>query len=131
MNIIMLINVIMLNIIMLINVIMWNIIMLINVKMPTFVGILTYIIMMNTSTMSLKARKVFIFSIIVFMNIWYFMLSLAEYGQVFIILGATLACTLTSTYLTIATAKILVECDIKIALAFYCGLVLLFGDFDS
>ena len=31
----------------------------------------------------------------------------------------------------IATAKILVDCDIKIALTFYCGLVLLFGDFDS
>ena len=35
-------------------------IMLINVKMPTIVGILTIIIMTNTSPGSLKAREVFI-----------------------------------------------------------------------
>ena len=34
--------------------------MLINVKMPTIVGILTFIIMTNTSPGSLKAREVFI-----------------------------------------------------------------------
>ena len=35
--------------------------MLINVKMPTIVGILTFISMINTTSESLKARKVFIF----------------------------------------------------------------------
>ena len=33
-------------------------IMLINVKMPTFVGILTFISMINTTSDGLKARKV-------------------------------------------------------------------------
>ena len=36
-------------------------IMLINVKMPTIVGILKFISMINTTSESLKARKVFIF----------------------------------------------------------------------
>ena len=36
-------------------------IMLINVKMPTIVGILTFISMISTPSKSLKARKVFIF----------------------------------------------------------------------
>ena len=36
-------------------------IMLINVKMPTIVGILTFIGMINATDESLKARKVFIF----------------------------------------------------------------------
>ena len=36
-------------------------IMLINVKMPTIVGILTFISMVNKTSESLKARKVFIF----------------------------------------------------------------------
>ena len=35
-------------------------IMLINVKIPTIVGILTFISMMNTTSGSLKARQVFI-----------------------------------------------------------------------
>ena len=35
--------------------------MFINVKMPTIVGILTFISMINTTSNSLKARKVFIF----------------------------------------------------------------------
>ena len=35
-------------------------IMLINVKMPTFVGILTFISLINTTAKTLKARKVFI-----------------------------------------------------------------------
>ena len=35
-------------------------IMLINVKMPTIVGILTFICMINTTAEWLKARKVFI-----------------------------------------------------------------------
>ena len=34
--------------------------MLINVKMPTIVGILTFISMINTACESLKARKIFI-----------------------------------------------------------------------
>ena len=34
---------------------------LINVKMPTIVGILTFISMMNTASESLEARKAFIF----------------------------------------------------------------------
>ena len=36
-------------------------IMLINVKMPTIVGILTFMSMRNKTSESLKARKVFIF----------------------------------------------------------------------
>ena len=36
-------------------------IMLINVKIPTIVGILTFISMINTTFDSLKARNVFIF----------------------------------------------------------------------
>ena len=36
-------------------------IMLINVKMPTILGILTFISMINKTSESLKARKVFIF----------------------------------------------------------------------
>ena len=35
--------------------------MLINIKMPTIVGILTFISMINTTAEHLKARKVFIF----------------------------------------------------------------------
>ena len=38
-------------------------IMLINVKMPTIVGILTLISMINTTFVRLKARKVYILSI--------------------------------------------------------------------
>ena len=41
-------------------------IMLINVKMPTIVGILTFISMINTTSETLKARKVFIFQHISF-----------------------------------------------------------------
>ena len=36
-------------------------ILLINVKMPTFVGILTFISMINTSYASLKARNTYLF----------------------------------------------------------------------
>ena len=43
-------------------------IMFINVKMPTIVGILTFISMINTTSESLKARKIFIFSVLVFMS---------------------------------------------------------------
>ena len=37
-----------------------NLIMLINVKMPTIVGILTFISMINTTSECLKARNIFI-----------------------------------------------------------------------
>ena len=43
-------------------------ILLINVKMPTIVGILTLISMINTTPESLKARKVFIFQHFSFMS---------------------------------------------------------------
>ena len=43
-------------------------IMLINVKMPTIVGILTFISMINTPSESLKAKKVFIFSFFSFVS---------------------------------------------------------------
>ena len=43
--------------------------LLINIKMPTIVGILTFISMINTSSESLKAKKIFcFFSILVFMR---------------------------------------------------------------
>ena len=38
-----------------------KIIMLINVKMPTIVGILTFIIMINTTSESIKAKNIFVF----------------------------------------------------------------------
>ena len=41
-------------------------IMIMNVKMPTSVGILTFINMLNTVSKILKAKYVFIFSILVF-----------------------------------------------------------------
>ena len=41
-------------------------IMLINDKMPTIVGILTFISMMNTTSESLKARKVYFTAFLVF-----------------------------------------------------------------
>ena len=41
-------------------------IMLINVKMPTIIGILTFISIINTTSESLKARKVVIFQLISF-----------------------------------------------------------------
>ena len=41
-------------------------IMLINVKMPTIVGILTFISMINTTSKSLKARNGFIFQHFIF-----------------------------------------------------------------
>ena len=43
-------------------------ILLINVKMPTIVGILTFISRINTTSESLKARKSAFFSILVFMS---------------------------------------------------------------
>ena len=43
-------------------------ILLINVKMPTIVGILTFISMINTTSERLKARNLFICRILVFMS---------------------------------------------------------------
>ena len=45
-------------------------ILLINVKMPTTVGILKFINMINTTSERLKARNFFIVSILVFMSRW-------------------------------------------------------------
>ena len=45
-----------------------NFVMLINVKMPTSVGILTFISMINKTFESLKARKALVFSISVLMT---------------------------------------------------------------
>ena len=62
-------------------------IVLVNVKMPTLVGILTFISMINTTSKILKARTVFIFQYFVFMSSWNFMLSRAEHEKSFITLG--------------------------------------------
>ena len=43
-----------------------KLIMLVNVKMPTFVGILTFISKINTTSESLRAKKSLFFSILVF-----------------------------------------------------------------
>ena len=43
-------------------------ILLINVKMPTIVGILTFISRVNTSSESLRTRNTNLFSVLVFMN---------------------------------------------------------------
>ena len=50
-------------------------IMLINVKMPTIVDILTFNSMINITYESLKARKVYILSTLVFMSRLNFMVS--------------------------------------------------------
>ena len=50
-------------------------IMHINVKMPTIVGILKFINMMNASLDNMKARKFFIFQHFVFMSSCNFMIS--------------------------------------------------------
>ena len=55
-----------------------NIIMLMNVKMPTIVGILTFIYMINRTSETLKATHIFVFCILVFMNTSIFDLYLIE-----------------------------------------------------
>ena len=50
-------------------------ILLINVKMPTIVGILIFISMINTTSERLKARNSSFVSILVFMSSWNFVLS--------------------------------------------------------
>ena len=59
-------------------------ILLINIKMPTIVGISTFITMINKTSESLKARKVVIFSSLVFMSSCDFMLSWVEHEKSFI-----------------------------------------------
>ena len=61
-------------------------IMLMNVKMPTIVGILTFISIINTTSESLKESKVFIFQHFSFMSNLNFMLSWGEH-DLFQILG--------------------------------------------
>ena len=60
-------------------------IMLITVKMPTIVGILTFISRINTTSDSFKTRSIFIFSILAFMSNYKLVLSLE--CQMFITLG--------------------------------------------
>ena len=61
--------------------------MLINVKMPTIVGILTFIRMINTAFESLKARKVFILQHFFLMSSQNFMLSIVEHEKSLITSG--------------------------------------------
>ena len=55
--------------------------MLIKVKMPAIFGILTIFSMKDTTSENLKAKTVFTFSILIFMNNRNFMLSLVEHGK--------------------------------------------------
>ena len=62
-------------------------ILLINVKMPTIVGILTFISMINTTSESLKARKFGILRLFSLMSSWNFVLSWVEHEKSFITSG--------------------------------------------
>ena len=62
-------------------------ILLINVKMPTIVGILTFISMMKTTPERLKARTFFICRCLVFMSTWNFVVSWVEHEKSFITSG--------------------------------------------
>ena len=62
-------------------------IMLINVKMPTIVGILTFISMLNETSESLKARKVGLFQQFSFISNWNFMLRWVEHEKSLITSG--------------------------------------------
>ena len=62
-------------------------ILLINIKMPTTVGILTFMSMINTTSASLKARTVFIVSILISMSRWNLVLSCVGHEKSFITLG--------------------------------------------
>ena len=57
-------------------------ILLINVKMPTIAGILTFTSMINTTSVSLKAWNIYIYSIFIFMSSINFMLSWVEHEKV-------------------------------------------------
>ena len=61
-----------------------------NVKMPTVVGILTFISMINTTFENLKARISSFVGILVFMNGWNFMLIWVEHEKSFITSGPVL-----------------------------------------
>ena len=64
-------------------------ILLINVKMPTIVGILTFMSRINTSYERLKVRNTY-FSILVFMNTLYLMLSWVGHEKKLYDLGASI-----------------------------------------
>ena len=62
-------------------------ILLINVKMPTIVGILTFISMINTRLRDLTQETFIFVGILVFMISWNFMLSWVEHEKKFITSG--------------------------------------------
>ena len=65
-----------------------RLILLINIKMPTIVGILTFISKINTTSESFKARQILFFSILVnIMSSWNFLLSLVEHEESLMALG--------------------------------------------
>ena len=55
--------------------------------MPTLVGILTFISMINTASERLKAKNFFTFGVLVFMSSGDFVLSRVEYEKSIIISG--------------------------------------------
>ena len=57
-----------------------KLIILINVKMPTMVGILTFISMLNATNKVWKQNRLLLFGILVFMSSWNFMFSWVEHG---------------------------------------------------
>ena len=62
-------------------------ILLINVKMPTIVGILSFISMINKQLRDLKGGTTSFVGILDFMSSWNFMLSWVEHEKSFIISG--------------------------------------------
>ena len=64
-----------------------KLILLINTKMPTIVGIITFISRMNKMSESFKARNTFIFQHFSFYKQFNFMLSLVEHEKSFITSG--------------------------------------------
>ena len=67
-----------------------KIILLINVKMPTIVGILTFISMINTASERLKQETSLFVGILVFKTSWNFVLSWVEHEKSFITSGPVL-----------------------------------------
>ena len=68
-----------------------KIILLINIKMPTIVGILTFISMINTTSERLKAWNIFICRYLsFFMSSWNFVLSWVEHEKSYITSGQEL-----------------------------------------
>ena len=66
-----------------------GIILLINVKMPTIVGILTFMNMINTASESFQTRKI-LFNLLPFMSNWNFVLSWFEHEKCLITSGPVL-----------------------------------------